>query len=512
MSERNAVQARVLVVDDNPAIREFIAETLLKPAGYGVLLAADGQEGLEVALRERPDLMLLDYELPRLNGIQVLQALKNQGVSIPVILITSYGSESVAVEVFRLGVRDYVPKPFAVDEILDSIKRVLHLSRLEQERDALLVELKASNSQLAQRVQELDLLYHVSKSVTTLRERGKLLERIVDAGLYLTGAMDGVLVLLDAETGQPTAKVERTCSGNEYRTPETELNPSTQTPGLMTAVPLQMGGKVLGALTLSNKRNRRPFDKHDHRLLRMLGDYAAIALENFRLLAEIEARQEREKRELRTLFEHYLAPQVVERLLQQPQIVRPGGQRQTITVLFADLRGFTTFSAQSSPETLMAVLNRHIATAAEAVLLEEGTLDKFMGDEVMAFFNAPLSQPDHALRAVRAAWRIIVNTEQMHQQLVVPQRLRFGIGISSGEAIVGNVGTLNLMNFTVVGSTVNKAHILQELAPAGRIWICRRTYDLVREGVTVQELPPVQVKGQPQPEPVYEVRGLKERP
>ncbi len=496
---------RILVVDDNPDIREFIHRSVLEPAGYTVITADNGLQGLQKARQERPDLILLDYEMPQMNGIEMLRALKEHNITIPVILVTSYGSESVAVEVFRLGVRDYIPKPFALDDLLNSIERVLHTVKLEQERDDLLNELRIANAQLTQRVQELDTLYQVSKSVTSLRERDTLLERIVDAALYLTGAMDGALIMLDPVTNLPSTRVSRIRSGVGVETPAEDPNMLTQSQSLMMAAPIQIGNKTLGALTVSNKRSREVLDKHDQRLLRMLSDYVAIAIENTRLLAEVEAQREREKREIRQLFEHYVAQPVVERILQQPESVRPGGQRQTITVLFADLRGFTTFSAKTEPETLIAVLNEHISVAAQIILDEEGTLDKFMGDEIMAFFNAPLPQKEYAVRAVRAAARILSATTQIHEKLPPDQRLHFGIGISTGEAIVGNVGTTELVNFTVVGQTVNTAHTLQELAPAGKILICQHTYAAIRDVFPTQAWQPVSIKGHTKPMPVYEV-------
>lgn len=499
---------RVLVIDDNPDIRDFLYRSVLQPEGYQILMADNGQKGLHLALEKRPDLILLDYELPGMNGIEVLRALKAEDVSLPTILITSYGSEAVAVEVFRLGVRDYVPKPFTVEEILTSMDGVLKTVRLEQQRDALMTKLQAMNEELGQRLRELNTLYHVSKSVAMLSEREQLIERIVAAAIYLTRAQEGALVLVDPHTGEPVMRVAKQRANSQgEKAPRSPLPKEDEEEKARQAMraQLKIGERVLGTLTVSNQGTPHPLAPQSQQLLGMLADYAAISIQNNRLLAEVEARRKREKEQLRNLFEHYVAPPVVERILHQPQNIQPGGQRQNISVLFADLRGFTTFSAQTPPEELITVLNQHIATATEAILSKEGTLDKFMGDEVMAFFNAPLPQQHYALNAVKAAISILQATAELHKELPEKDRLDFGIGISTGGAIVGNVGTQTLVNFTVVGPTVNKAHSLQEIAPPGRILLCQTTYERVKDHITAAELAPVHIKGQPRPELIYEI-------
>ncbi len=218
-----------------------------------------------------------------------------------------------------------------------------------------------------------------------------------------------------------------------------------------------------------------------------------------------------EKRRLREMFQSYVAPSVVERLLSDTGQWKLGGNRQELTIFFADIRGFTSFSEKLDPEKLVVILNEYLALAASAVLQHEGTLDKFMGDAVMAIFNAPMSQPDHALRAVKAALDMRRAIAEHHQKTEGPQ-LHFGVGINTGEAVAGNIGTeqpVRQMNFTAIGDAVNYAKRLQESAGGGQIILSESTYQQVKDLVEVMPLEPMQVKGRSALEQVYELIGLK---
>lgn len=510
---------RVLVVDDSDEMRRFVVKYVLEPNGFEVLEAADGAEGLRRALEGAVDLMLLDLEMPRMNGFEVLEALRARCSEIPVILMTSHGSEVIAVEMFREGVRDYVIKPFTANEMMATMERALTEVRLQREKEALTARLFQANRQLRQRLVELDTLSRIGKSVTALMERDRLLERVVDAALYVTGAEEGAVHLEGESVGTLREHVrKRRVSGEERlvsRRTEEELVADAMckgdavSTGPMLSIPLKVGGRPIGALCVSNKVTLRSFSDHDQRLLMALADYAAIGIENARLLQQVEKAKEREKQQIRGLFERYVAPSVVERLIAQPDAVALGGVRQEVTVLFADIRGFSSFSARVAPEVLVNVLNHHIAVAAEAILAERGTLDKFLGDAVMAYFNAPLPQPDHALRGVRAAWRICQAVKESHAQLPSAHRLQFGVGVSSGDILVGNIGAPQLVSFTVIGDAVNTSRQLQERARGGQILICQRVYGVVRNHVETRPAGVVELKGHLQPVPVFEVMAVR---
>lgn len=207
------------------------------------------------------------------------------------------------------------------------------------------------------------------------------------------------------------------------------------------------------------------------------------------------------------LFERMVSPAVIEQL--DPDKLQLGGKRAEITVLFADIRGYTSLSERLSPEQLVTVLNRYLSTAADAVLAHEGTIDKFLGDAIMAWFNAPLPQPDHTLRAVRAALDMQNTINSLQSELPPEYHLLFGTGIHFGEAILGLVGNEKRLDYTAIGDSVNTAKRLQENASAGQILISAEAFSLVSEKVIVKHVSPIVAKGKRQPLQVYEVVGLK---
>jgi adenylate cyclase len=161
------------------------------------------------------------------------------------------------------------------------------------------------------------------------------------------------------------------------------------------------------------------------------------------------------------------------------------------------------------PEGLVSVLNRYLALAADALLKEEGTVEKFLGDAVMAWFNAPVLQPDHTLRAVRAAMTIHEEVDRLHKELHPDVRLKFGIGIHVGEAVLGLIGTEKRLDYTAIGDSVNTAKRIQENAAGGQVLISHAAYMMVKDRVVVGEAIPIQAKGKRDPIIVYEILEMK---
>ncbi len=346
---------KILVIEDNPDSRLLVRD-ILSTQGYATILAADGIEGLNLARQQRPDLIILDVNIPGMSGFEVCERLKADAELsvIPILMLTALSDIDNRVQGLGLGAEDYLTKPFNPRELTARVEARL---RAKQATD----ELRAAR----------DLLL--------------------------------------------------------------------------------------------------------------------------------------------STFERYVAPAVVDQILRDPTGVALGGDIHEVTVLFADLEGFTALSEYTDPGKLISVLNGYLSLVADAIIENYGTLDKFMGDGLMAMFNVPLPQPDHALRAVTAALASQKAVWEYRTTLPPELQLDFRIGIHSGDAIVGNIGTARLKNYTAIGDTINTAARLEESAQGGQILISEATYRIVADHVVAEPLGPRSLKGREQPILVYEVTELRRK-
>lgn len=231
---------------------------------------------------------------------------------------------------------------------------------------------------------------------------------------------------------------------------------------------------------------------------------AAILVTAYRFLVGA-----REKEVLRRTFEAYFPPLIVKKIMANPAFLTMGGQKKELTVLFSDIKDFTTHSAALTPAQVQLFLNEYFEAMVEIVFQHEGTVDKYIGDGLMVFFGDPEPQPDHALRCVRTAIAMQQRTAELREKWLkqggFPLRIR--IGINTGEVVVGNMGSARRLAYTVLGSAVNLASRLESNAPVGGILISERTHELVKADVPTQPVGPLTIKGLATPITAHTVQG-----
>ena len=369
--------------------------------------------------------------------------------------------------------------------------------------------------QLQQRNKELETIYRIDR----IRDSGLEFQPMLNVALnelcQVITAEVGFIMLFD-ETGQQLELKASTESdifaiAEYYRLVQETANESLWKARLINrrdldprirsiiCIPLILRDTIIGIFGAINGPNLRAFDNEDELLLTAIASQMDTAI--FESL---------EKRKLRSAFERSVGPQIMEAILASGRDFLKG-ERSQVTVLFSDMRGFTSIAERTEAESLVTILHEHLEAMTSIIMEYEGTLDKFMGDEVMALFGAPLPLEDHALRAVRTA----LEMQRAHKELMArweaagQEAVPIGIGINSGDMIVGQIGSSKFTDYTVIGDNVNLGSRLCGVAKGHQILISETTYQLVHHAVKVNKPAPIQVKGRVQPVQTYEVIGLK---
>ncbi len=322
-------------------------------------------------------------------------------------------------------------------------------------------------------------------------------------GLEVVTAFDGPSTLRAVDAHQPDLVVlDIDMPGmNGFDVCSTlKANPETaQIPVLMVTAQNDIENRVRGLESGAEDYLSKPYNPRE-----------LVARVETRLRAKSENDEIRRTQQIvRETFERFVHASVVEELLDDPRQVKLGGKLQEVTVMFADMEGFTALSERMNPEELLSVLNRYHDLVVNLILEQNGTIDKFLGDGVMALFNTPLPQEYHAFFAVRTALLIRNALVDFHQSLEPDMRMGINFGIHTGTAVVGNVGTNRIMDYTAVGDTVNLASRLQDLSQHCQILISKATYEQVEHAVIAKPLGEVHVKNRAEPVMTYEVLELK---
>jgi len=386
-------------------------------------------------------------------------------------------------------------------------------------------------SQEERREKKLSLLLEVSKELSKQQELDRLLDKVVDFTFQIMNVDRVSILLLDGKTNELVPRISKSRTGDasaakhvpqsiarkavEERVAILSDNAAAderfkgksiliQSVRSAMCTPL-MGSdqKVLGILYVDNLTATHSFADEDLEFLIAFGGLTAVAIENSQL-------SERIRREALVLsnFQRYFAPNLASQIAQQEGAVQLGGTKRPVVIFFSDIRGFTPMSEDMSPDDIATLLTEYFTEMVEIVFEHSGTLDKFMGDAIMALWGAPIAHADDADRAMQCALDQLVILEKMNAKWKEQGRppVAIGIGINFGEVFAGNIGSDRRLEYTVIGDAVNTANRLCSSAGPNEILISEAFYKELKKPPKVEALEPIQVKGRAKKVPVYRVK------
>jgi adenylate cyclase len=377
------------------------------------------------------------------------------------------------------------------------------------------------------------VLVQVARAMLQSDDLNSLLNTVMDMVFKYLPVERGLIILFD-ESGEPVPKLTKFIEGADAQDipiSRTILKMvAEQQVALMTSnaledarllggksiaihgirsamcVPLWNRNRVIGAVQVDSPIHIGRFTEEDLDLITALANFAAVAVERAQLAEKIE-----QERKIRSKMERYHSPAVIDEIVKGAAAADEDEVRTAdVSILFADISGFTTVSETKKPEEVASFLSNFFSAAVDAIFAYGGTLDKFIGDAVMAFFGAPIAQDDHADRAIMAGLMMMERVElwnaEREREGLPPVRIR--VGINSGPAVVGNVGTEKRVDYTVLGSSVNIASRLESgVAKPGQLVISKPTLDRVVGSFNTEPLGEFALKGLQQKMPVYAVHG-----
>lgn len=381
--------------------------------------------------------------------------------------------------------------------------------------------------------EKLRVAHELSQKLSVGTDLDELLQRIVDETFSLIRADRAVILLADPDTNDLSPSyVKQKNENEEIRLSSSILDEvknkkqavlssdamvderfkaakSIIMQGIRSTmcVPLLYKDQFLGAMHMDSQLNTGAFTEKDLLLFQGIATQAAIAIQNHRLAKKIES-----EASTRAQFQRLLSPNLVDQIVQGALQLDESGSEVDVTMLFADIRGFTSMSERHTPEEMVKTLNEYFEVMVDVLFKHGGTLDKYVGDEIIGLFGAPVAIPDSSLRAVRCALDMLRALDEFNR-LRTEQNLepiQIGIGINTGPVIAGAIGSSRTLQYTVIGDAVNVAARLCSVAKAGEILVSESTMQHCREFVVVEERQAVHVKGKSGALPIFRATGVHE--
>jgi len=380
--------------------------------------------------------------------------------------------------------------------------------------------------------EKLRIAHELSQRLSIDADLDTLLQKIVDEAFQLIRADRAVILLVDPETDELVARYIRQKRDEEIKLSKSILDEvrnkkravlssdamvderfkaakSIIMQGIRSTmcVPLLYNDKLLGVMHVDSMLATGAFTERDLLLFSGIATQAAVAIENNLLANKIEHEASK-----RAQFQRLLSPNLVEQIVSGQLTLNQGGTRRDVTMLFADIRGFTAMSERHPPEEMVVTLNEYFEVMVDVLFRHGGTLDKYVGDEVIGLFGAPVELQDAPLRSVRCALDMMRALEEFNRlrQDQGRERVSIGIGINTGPVIAGAIGSSRTLQYTVIGDAVNIAARLCSLAKPGEIIISESTLQFAGPHIIVEPRKAVQLRGRREALPIYAVQGIRD--
>jgi adenylate cyclase len=381
--------------------------------------------------------------------------------------------------------------------------------------------------------ERLRIGHELARAVGSELDLDKLLPKILDKAFELVGADRGVILLMD-DRGELVPRFVKTRSGKsdpnivlsktvmaEVTTNRAAVLSSDATmdarfsgahsiimQGIRSTMtlPLLHAGDLLGIMHLDSLFTSNAFTEKDLQICTGMAAQAAISIQNARLATRIE-----KEAQTRAQISRLIPPSVVEQVLKGELTIEKGGRQTEVTMLFSDIRGFTTMSDGRPPQEIVNTLNEYFEVMVDILFKYSGTLDKFVGDEIIGLFGAPIAIDDAPFKAVSCALAMLQGLEEFNRTRAAENQaaIRIGVGINTGNVITGSIGSTRALQYTAIGDAMNVASRLVNVASSGEIIISENTYRHIVGRVEATALPPVKVKGKAEELKVYRITGLR---
>ena len=504
----------LLITTDQSDIKD-IKDALVE---HEVLVCSYPHEAVQICRDQEVHLVIVEEELPEYSGSKLFIELREQRPWLAGLLISEKADEELLRRALDIGFTGLLEKPIEPVKLLQRIYRAMESASLQEENTRLrtLVPLYSFGEQFLNSTTDQEVFDGLLEVVTEVTRASRI------SVMWYVEKEDCLRIVAARGIDADLARSIRVRPGdqvagwvfqegkpvilNRNSQDQSIFAPLLQRQDISAAVsfPITMRGKILGVLNISQQAEDAKFNESDIEMLAVICSQAAMALANVRYRSVME-----EKTRMRTLFQQYVSPEVAELLISSGTDLVGIGEIKRVTVFFADIRESTALVQLLPLKELRAFLNEFYYIFTDGIFHSKGTVDKFMGDAVLAIFGAPVELENPNLAAIRAALDVRQRFQQLKSEWIARREefklIDLAVGVTCGEVFIGNVGSSNRFDYTVIGTPVNVAQRIAAASPSGAVHITGEVVKEVKEYFNISEVGTMRLRGVQNFVPVYAV-------